>query len=172
MVSVIASVAGVVLAAGYIALARRWPRREIVFYAVGLALVALLYPVWSVAAGAAERLGLEAGAAAAFGAAAWAGVRRPWLLAAGWLAHGAWDVASPPFVPGWYLLFCGVYDVVTAAYIGIAGRRLTRASGPGGGLDPSTRNLRIRLSESCQLSAISDQQSAVSSIQLGCSGPL
>ena len=50
------------------------------------------------------------------------GDRQPALLAAGYFAHGGWDVlhhlgALPTLLPEWYVPFCLGYDGIVGAYL-------------------------------------------------------
>ena len=91
----IAILAGVVLAAALVALARRFGRRrELPIYALVLFLAAIYYLLAAMGRSAPPaRVGLEALGAVLFSVAAGYGaLRRPILLAVGWLAHAAWDL--------------------------------------------------------------------------------
>jgi hypothetical protein len=97
-------------------------------FAKGIVIAAIIYWVWGAVRGQLWRPGwltLETAGVAAFGsltlAAAFmdAGPAR-YLLAAGWLAHAAWDVAhhrADRIVPRWYAECCAVVDVLLAAAI-------------------------------------------------------
>ena len=50
----------------------------------------------------------------------------PYILAAGFLAHGFWDLAHHPKVvttkvPRWYIPFCAVYDFIHASFFLLLG---------------------------------------------------
>lgn len=112
--------AGVVLGAVLVAVARRrTPRRALVLYATALTIAAGVYVAF-VAIGAPHRLPLEAAGLVIFGAVAWLGSRIwPYAIAIGWAVHVAWDVAlHPPAaadgVPWWYPPLCIGFDLVVA----------------------------------------------------------
>jgi pimeloyl-ACP methyl ester carboxylesterase len=147
----IATPAGVVLAVGLVLLARRWSRRrELRVYGVGLVVAAAIYPVFGIAHGApAGHLALEGVGVALFGALAIAGLWRwPLLLAVGWTAHVAWDLAvhhapGAPWAPGWYPPLCAGFDLFLGGYLaGITARPSTgSAGGSSAGPAPTTRSL-------------------------------
>ncbi|WP_457654686.1 DUF6010 family protein [Rhodocaloribacter sp.] len=99
------------------------PAKERRFYAVLLVGAAAVYLVFALRGRAGVWVGVEAAGVAAYGLVAWLGATRSaWWLAAGWLAHVAWDVAlhatgATPFVPAFYPMFCVSYDVLVAVYI-------------------------------------------------------
>ena len=125
---------GVVVAAGLIAYGRRLRRRrEILVYAQGLAVAALIYVAFAVAGAGLEAVWVEALGLAVFAAAAVLGWRwSPWVLALGWAAHTGWDAVQlpEPYVPDWYAVACLSFDVLLAGYIGITivlgGRRRSK----------------------------------------------
>jgi len=97
------------------------------FFAVQLGFIGGVYFGFAVAEGEAWGLLLEFNVAGAFlllGAVAlWAD--SPTLLAAGYLAHGLWDLAHHPRavrtpVQPWYPPFCVVFDLVVAAFVLVA----------------------------------------------------
>ncbi len=121
---------GAVAAAGLILYARRLRRRgELLVYAQGLAVAALIYVAFAVAGGDSGALGVELLGLGAFAAAAVLGWRwTPWILAFGWAAHTGWDAArlAEPHVPDWYAIACLAFGLLLAGYIGITvilGRR-------------------------------------------------
>lgn len=123
MIPLIALPFGAALSLGLAGLARAYPPRgERRVYAVGLVIAALLYVFFGVAGGAgARRIALESLGVLLYGAAAWGGLRgRLWLLAAGWAAHVAWDVAlhlsgaGADYTPRWYPWLCVSFDLVMA----------------------------------------------------------
>ena len=102
---------------------RRWEDKV---YAQGLALAALVYVGFALAAGAgAGPLVTELVGVGLFGAVAWLGVRRSALwLAAGWAAHVGWDLLLHPltaagYAPAWYVRACVGFDLVVAAWIAL-----------------------------------------------------
>ncbi len=118
-------VVGALLSAIYVLGARALvPRAERRVLALGLVVSALIYVGFALAGRAdGSTLFLEAGGVALFGLVAWLGVRSAlWWLAAGWLAHVAWDVGlhldrSQTLVPAWYPLFCVGFDLIVAGFI-------------------------------------------------------
>ena len=133
MVTVIALLLGTVLALALVGLARTYPPgRERRVYAVGLVIAALIYVGFGAAGGAGVRwLALEILGVLLYGAAAWGGLRgRPWLLAAGWAGHVAWDVllhlsgAGSEYTPRWYPWLCVSFDLVMAVAVLASGRRV------------------------------------------------
>jgi hypothetical protein len=132
LVKVIALLLGVALSLAFVGLARKYPpRRESRVYAVGLVVAALIYVGFGAAGGAGTRWqALELFGVLLYGAAAWGGLRgRPWLLAAGWAAHVAWDVllhlsgAGSEYTPQWYPWLCVSFDLVMAGAVLASSRR-------------------------------------------------
>ena len=132
MVTVIALLLGTVLALALVGLARTYPPgRERRVYAVGLVIATLIYVGFGVAGGAGVPwLVLETLGVLLYGAAAWGGLRgRPWLLAAGWAAHVAWDVllhlsgTGSEYTPRWYPWLCVSFDLVMAGAALASSRR-------------------------------------------------
>ena len=127
----IALLLGTVLSLAFVGLARRYPpRRERLIYTVGLVITALVYVVFGVTGGAsAQWLALESLGVFLYGAAAWGGLRRPWLLAMGWAAHVAWDVllhlsgAGSEYTPHWYPWSCVSFDLFMAGAVLASSRR-------------------------------------------------
>jgi hypothetical protein len=124
--TVIALLLGAVLALAFVGLARVYPpKRERRVYAVGLVIAALIYVVFGAVGGAgAQWLALEILGVFLYSAAAWGGIGgRPWLLAAGWAAHVAWDVllhlsgAGSEYTPHWYPWLCVSFDLVMAGAV-------------------------------------------------------
>ena len=122
-------VLGIVLAIAFIAFARRGNRRsESGFYALGLAVAALIYVVFAALGGdltdlLSELLGLIAFAIVA--AFAW-WRDQPMILAIGWTVHAGWDalqLGAVTYVPGWYTIACLGFDLLLAFYIGRSLRR-------------------------------------------------
>lgn len=131
-IPMVALLLGAVLSLALVGMARRHPPgREGRVYAVGLVITAIIYVGFGVAGGAGARwLALEIFSVFLYGAAAWGGLRgRPWLLAAGWAAHVAWDVllhlsgAGAEFTPDWYPWLCVSFDLVVAAAVLASVRR-------------------------------------------------
>jgi hypothetical protein len=132
LIPVIALFLGAVFSLILVSLARTYPpRRERRIYGVGLVIAALIYVGFGVAGGAsAQWLAFESLGMLLYGAAAWGGLRgRPWLLAAGWGAHVAWDVllhlsgAGAEYTPRWYPWLCVSFDLVMAGAVLASVRR-------------------------------------------------
>jgi hypothetical protein len=132
LVPVIALLLGAALSLALVGLARTYPpSRERRVYAVGLVIAALIYVGFGVAGGASGQwLAFESLGLLLYGAAAWGGLRgRPWLLAAGWAAHIAWDVplhltgAGAEYTPRWYVWLCVSFDLVMAGAVLASSRR-------------------------------------------------
>lgn len=128
----IALIIGAALSLALVWLARTYsPGREERVYAIGLVVAALIYVGFGVAGGAGARwVVLESLGVLLYGAAAWGGLRgRPWLLAAGWAAHIAWDVplhlsgAGAEYTPPWYPWLCVSFDLIVAGAVLASGRR-------------------------------------------------
>jgi hypothetical protein len=102
-------------------------RFELVSWAIYLFLAAAIYVAFALREAGWMRL--ELAGLVVYTALAWCGVRRPRLLALGWLLHAGWDAilhadAPETLVPGWYRWACLGFDVVAAIH-------LTRLSAPG-----------------------------------------
>ena len=66
---------------------------------------------------------------------AWAGLRRPRVLALGWLLHMGWDAGlhlamEQPVIGPWLPLLCIPYDVMVAAYLAYAAASVRRGCAP------------------------------------------
>lgn len=112
-----------VLTAAFVALLPE-PTHGLQFLAVLLGFIAGAYLGFAVADGTTRALVIEAAGIAVFVSLAAASLwfASPWLLAAGYIAHGAWDVAHHPraittTVAGWYPPFCLVYDVLVGVFV-------------------------------------------------------
>ena len=108
----------------FILLARRYaPRVELRLYAAGLITAAFIYVTFLARGASLAWLALEVTGLVLFTLAALAGLKfSHWILAAGWAAHAAWDIVlhklfETTFVPGWYPLACGGFDLLLAGYI-------------------------------------------------------
>lgn len=133
MTEVIALPLGTALSLCLVWLARTYaPGRERRVYSAGLVIAALLYVAFGVVGGAGARwLALESLGVLFYGAAAWGGLRgrHYWLLAAGWAAHVAWDVAlhltgaGAEYTPSWYPWLCVSFDLVMAGAVLVSSRR-------------------------------------------------
>jgi hypothetical protein len=133
---VLALILGAALSLALVRLASMYPPyRESRVYAVGLVVAALIYVGFGVVGGAgAWWLALESLGVLLYGAAAWGGLRgRPWLLAAGWAAHVAWDVpfhlsgGGSEYTPHWYPWLCVSFDLIMAGAVLAAGARRAAA---------------------------------------------
>jgi hypothetical protein len=120
---------GALLGAAFVGVARTLSRLEHLLFASGLVVAALAYVAVGITARAPGELALELGGAAGFLALALAGFFGPSsFLAAGWAAHGVWDLMVPSlkdvsYMAKWYVAACLGFDVVVAAYIAAVGRR-------------------------------------------------
>ena len=118
------------LAAVPLVLYARRHRGEDKVYAQGLAVAALIYVVFVLAASAGTgALMTELLGTVIFGLVALLGVRRAALwLAAGWAAHVGWDLLLHPltaegYAPAWYVRACIGFDLVVAAWIALRPER-------------------------------------------------
>ena len=102
---------GVALAVLFVLFAAAWePRRELVIYAVGLIVAALIYVVFAFTGAAAHRTLIE-----------FAGVVIFTLFAA-----PVSYLPRPPAVPGWYPVACISFDLIVAAALALKLRRGSR----------------------------------------------
>lgn len=114
---------GAVLALPYVWTARKRPW----LFAAGLVIAAAIYVVFALVDGdvlhaMGETCGVLLFAAIALGGLRWS----PYLLAAGWLGHAAWDLLAHP-APWWYPALCIGFDVLVAGFIaGSTSRRALR----------------------------------------------
>jgi hypothetical protein len=117
---------GVVLGAVLVFCARRrGSRGELVLYAIGLVVAAVIYVGFAFVGAAGPRwTALEVAGLLPFLGFTWLGLRRaPLWLAVGWVAHAIWDVGlhllagTPTFVPRSYPVFCVGFDLIVAAAI-------------------------------------------------------
>jgi hypothetical protein len=98
--------------------------RDRAFYATILIVVAHYYALFAAEAGSTSALIAESAPMIVFVALAVAGFKfRPWLIPAGLVAHGVFDLVhgylvTNPGVPTWWPAFCGTYDVVLGAAVG------------------------------------------------------
>jgi hypothetical protein len=95
-------------------------RLELVSWAIFLVLAAAIYVAFALREAGWMRL--ELAGLVGYTALAWYGVRRPRLLALGWLLHAGWDAvlhagAPETLVPGWYRWACLGFDVVAAIHL-------------------------------------------------------
>jgi hypothetical protein len=120
---------GIVLALASVALATavKFDRRT--FYALVLIISATYYILFALMAGSVRATIIESIVMTTFVLFAAAGFRvNPWLVVAGFAAHGMLDVVhgqliSNPGVPAWWPPFCMAYDVVAA---GVYARSIIR----------------------------------------------
>jgi hypothetical protein len=129
--TVTALVVGILLASGFLLLTRAQPDGGRRFYAIGLAVTALIYVVFAlIGRGGSRSLGLELVGVLLYGAAAWVGYRSSVaILALGWALHVVWDVtlhlqgAGAGYTPDWYPWGCVSFDLM------VAGAALTLGAG-------------------------------------------
>lgn len=112
-----------ILTAAFVALLPE-PIHGLQFLAVLLGFIAGAYLGFAVADGSARALVVEAAGITVFLSLAAASLwfASPALLAAGYLAHGGWDIAHHPraintTVVGWYPPFCLVYDILVGVFV-------------------------------------------------------
>ena len=97
--------------------------RERSFYPTIMIVIAALYSLFAIMAGARSALFIELAIGAAFVAVAVLGFKRSlWLVAAALFAHGVFDhfrgeAIANPGVPMFWPGFCAGYDVVAAVYL-------------------------------------------------------
>ncbi len=118
----VALLIGVLLALPYVAHARRSKHPAVVF-GIGLLVAALIYVIFAVAAANGRAALIEVGGVLFFGVLVALGLRwsAHWL-AAGWLAHVAWDLLLHPvefssYAPWWYPVLCISFDLVVAGFV-------------------------------------------------------
>jgi hypothetical protein len=124
---------GLMAALGTISFARKIfsPKREQIFYAVFLIMIAAFYLAFTAYFGVATAWRLETGAVLAFAALGLLGARLPFALIVGYPLHGLWDLlhelqahgvhfAFEPSqltaIPLAYGVFCAVFDFCMGAY--------------------------------------------------------
>lgn len=95
-------------------------RVELASWAIYLFLAAAIYVAFALREAGWMRL--ELAGLVGYTALAWYGVRRPRLLALGWLLHAGWDAilhagAPETMVPGWYRWACLGFDFVAAIHL-------------------------------------------------------
>jgi hypothetical protein len=97
--------------------------RDRAFYPTILVVIASYYSLFAVMAGSRHALIIESAVVIVFLGAAGVGFRYSlWLVVAGLLAHGVFDVLhgqliTNPGVPVWWSPFCLTYDVVASGYL-------------------------------------------------------
>ncbi len=119
---------GLIAGGALILVGRRWGGDSRRFYGAALFVAALVLLLFALIGGQGRDVWLEAAGLALFGAAAWWGQRTPLLIAAGWLAHIAWDVLLHPldsagYVPPWYVWACVGFDLLVGVYLLLKFRR-------------------------------------------------
>jgi hypothetical protein len=124
---------GVVLAAAVCAFALLAGfDRDRVFYPTMLIVVAAFYVLFAVLGSSAPALAIESLVAGAFLMLAVAGFKKNlWLVAAGLVGHGVFDVfhqilVQNPGVPVWWPAFCMSFDVLAGLFLAVL---LVRRSG-------------------------------------------
>jgi hypothetical protein len=99
--------------------------RDRAFYATILIVVGHYYVLFAAEAGSTSALITELAAMSVFVAFAVAGFKfTPWLIPAGLVAHGLFDlvhgyVVTNPGVPTWWPAFCSTYDVVIGVVVAL-----------------------------------------------------
>ena len=99
--------------------------RDRAFYPTVLIVVASYYGLFAVMGGSVVALGPEIAAFAFFTLLAITGFRSDlWIVVAGLLGHGVFDLLHPHFianagVPAWWPAFCSVIDCTLAAYLAV-----------------------------------------------------
>ena len=100
--------------------------RQVMLNAVGLAIVAAIYPAarrpWRLdRSSVGELLGVVGFGTAGVVAARSSRLRAPRLLAVGWASHALFDVAhghdEGSRLPRWYPAFCAAYDLVLGGHL-------------------------------------------------------
>ena len=129
-----AVVSGIGLALAFVSWLRPRPRRhQARALAIGLFILPLCYVAFALFAGELRALPHEGLGVLAYGGLAWLGLRRPWVLAAGWFAHVLWDLATPglhaAYVPAFYGPLCLGFDVAVGVFAWRLSRRLATFPG-------------------------------------------
>ena len=99
--------------------------RDRAFYPAVLMVVASYFVLFAVLGGDRRVLAVELGLAMVFVVLALVGFRRSlWIVAAGLVGHGVFDVFHGQFIanpglPEWWPSFCMAYDVVAGAYLAV-----------------------------------------------------
>ena len=103
---------------------RRLRRRgEVRLFAVYLFLAGAIYVAFAALSGAGARwTAVESAGLVLFTLLAWSGLRRPAVLALGWLLHATWDGAlhlaiEQPVIGPWLPLLCLPFDLLVAAWL-------------------------------------------------------
>ena len=112
----------------FIGVARRlhW-RNQVRFFAFCLFLAGAIYLAFGAFHGL-RWIALEGAGFVLFSLLAYAGLRRPPLLALGWFLHAAWDgglhlALEQPVIGPWLPLMCVPFDLMVAVYLAYADNR-------------------------------------------------
>ena len=133
VIVILYAVIGLLAAAGTIFIARKilTPKREQIFYAMFLMMIAAFYLAFTAYFGVATAWTVETAVVVAFVAIGLIGTRSPFALIFGYCLHGLWDLihelhahgASSAFGPGQlttiplaYGVFCAAFDFCMAGY--------------------------------------------------------
>ena len=133
VILILYAVIGLIAAAGAIIIARKMLplRKEQIFYAMFLIMIAAFYLAFAAYFGMATAWRLETAVVVAFAAIGLLGVRLPFALIVGYSLHGLWDLLHElqahgvysAFQPGRltaiplaYGVFCAAFDFCMAAY--------------------------------------------------------
>ena len=133
VIVILYAVIGLMAAAGAILIARKMLplKKEQIFYAMFLIMIAAFYLAFTAYFGMATAWRLETAVVVAFAAIGLLGVRLPFALIVGYSLHGLWDLlhelqahgAYSAFKPGQltaiplaYGVFCAAFDFCMAAY--------------------------------------------------------
>jgi hypothetical protein len=125
---------GLMAAAGTISIGRKIfaPKAEQIFYAMFLIMVAAFYLAFAAYFGSTTSWRLETAVVVAFVVIGLLGARLPFVLIAGYILHGLWDLLHElqahgvysGFEPGQltaiplaYGVFCAAFDICVAAYL-------------------------------------------------------
>ncbi|MCA9661952.1 MAG: hypothetical protein KC486_26675 [Myxococcales bacterium] len=97
-------------------------RLEVVAWAIYLVVAALIYVGFALREAGDGWMSVEVLGVLGYAGLAWLGLRRPRILALGWLLHAGWDMVihagvADDFVPLWYRWACLSFDVAAAAYV-------------------------------------------------------
>ena len=99
-------------------------RNQVRLFAVYLFLAGAIYLAFGAFHGP-RWIALEGAGFVLFSLLAWAGLRRPVLLALGWFLHVGWDgglhlALEQPVIGPWLPLLCLPFDLLVAAYLAYA----------------------------------------------------
>lgn len=119
VIVILYAVIGLLAATGTIFLARKFltPKKEQIFYAIFLIMVAAFYLAFAAYFGAATAWRLETGVVVAFIAISLLGARLPFALMIGYSLHGLWDLLHELQAHGAYSAFAsGQMTAIPLAY--------------------------------------------------------